>query len=94
MSRAQRTGGREKRPRARVPVFLFSWPTLFTSLLSLCTSLVVPAAATDTSSGSCLSLPPTFATISAVHTLARLGIWDLGIFFPSCSLSLTRDLAQ
>ena len=81
----------QKGLQARVLVFLSLSPTLFAFFLSLCTSLVVPPAATDTSSGGCLSLPPIFGIISAVHTLARLGIWDVGLLSSFLSHSKSRS---
>lgn len=97
MSRAQRTEGWAKRPRARVLAFLFLVVISPYLSLSLCTSLVAPPppAPTDTSPGSCLSLYPLFLILFLLFIL-WLG-WVYGILsFPrSCSLLVqSRDLAQ
>lgn len=89
MSRAQRTEGWAKRPRARMLVFLFLPVNSPCLSLSLCISLVAPS---PTSAFRpvvwrlSLALPPIFDSISAVHTLARLGIWD-PFHFPVLVLS-------
>lgn len=96
MSRAQRTGGWAKRPRARVLVFLFLVAnSLLPLTTSICTSLVVPPAATHPSSSGCLSLYTLFLVLFLLFILWLGWVYGIFGFFPFLfSLTPSRDLAQ
>lgn len=85
--------------KASGPGACFPFPPRPLSLplsLSLCTSLVVPQRQQTRRLAVVSRFTPIFGIISVVHTLARLGIWDLCLFcFPFLFfLTTRRDLAQ